>query len=221
MSNQINSGHFKSKGMKIEIKNRWTGNVIFSFECNTIMDCLIEAIRTGANLRDTDLRGANLTGANLRGANLTDADLTGADLRDADLRDADLMGANLTGADLRGADLMGANLTDADLRGANLMGADLRGADLRGAYFTGAYLNGIKIKKTIVITGLYDYITMPIIAEDGKHWVKLGCHLRTVEDWEKDFWNNNNEFPNDNSVKSQLRVLAFETAKKWLEINKD
>ena len=47
------------------------------------------------NLRDADLRGANLIGANLR---------------DADLRGANLIDANLRGADLEGADLEGANL---------------------------------------------------------------------------------------------------------------
>ena len=72
----------------------------------------------------------------------------------------------------------------------------------------------------MVIHGLYKYLTMPIIAEDGKYYIKLGCHLRSVEEWENDFWNNNNEFPDDGSIKSHLRVLAFETAKKWLEINK-
>ena len=56
-----------------------------------------------------------------------------ADLRDADLRGANLWGADLQGANLQGADLRGANLRDADLRGANLWGADLRGADLWGA----------------------------------------------------------------------------------------
>ncbi|ELI8098301.1 pentapeptide repeat-containing protein [Yersinia enterocolitica] len=53
-----------------------------------------------------------------------------ADLRDANLRDADLCGANLRDANLCGANLCGADLRGADLCGANLCGADLRGADL-------------------------------------------------------------------------------------------
>lgn len=95
--------------MTIEIKHRWTGVVLFTFE------------------------GANLRGVYLRDADLESADLRGADLRDADLRDAYLQGANLRGANLRGADLEGANLRGADLRDAYLRGADLRGANLRGA----------------------------------------------------------------------------------------
>jgi len=127
--------------IKLQIKNRWTGSLIFEYdkEDNTIKDTLLEAIKSGAYLRDADLRDAYLGGANLRGADLRDAYLRGAYLRDADLRDAYLGGANLRGADLSGADLRGA-----DLRGAYLGGAYLRDADLRDAYLRGADLRGAK-----------------------------------------------------------------------------
>jgi len=109
-----------TKQIKIEIRNRWTGSVVFEYtkEGNTITETVLDAIRRGADLRDADLCGADLRGSNLRCANLCDADLCDA---------------NLCGAYLRDADLRGANLCDADLRGANLYGADLRGTDLRGA----------------------------------------------------------------------------------------
>ena len=109
------------KKVKIEIKNRWTGNVLFEYEKedNTLKDTLEQAIKEDANLRDADLEGANLRDAYLR---------------DAYLRGANLRGANLRGADLRCANLRGANLRCAYLRDADLEGADLEGADLRGAY---------------------------------------------------------------------------------------
>ena len=134
-----------TKQIKIEIRNRWTGSVVFEYtkEGNTITETVLEAIRRCANLYGADLRGADLYGANLRDANLCDADLCdanlcganlcGADLYGADLCDANLRGADLRGADLRGADLRDANLRNADLRGSNLYGADLRGTGLRGA----------------------------------------------------------------------------------------
>ncbi|EGL2814464.1 pentapeptide repeat-containing protein [Salmonella enterica] len=65
-----------------------------------------------ADLRDADLRDANLCGADLRDADLRDANLCGADLRDADLCDANLCGAGLCGAGLCGANLRDANLPD-------------------------------------------------------------------------------------------------------------
>ena len=132
-----------TKQIKIEIRNRWTGSVVFEYtkEGNTITETVLDAIRRGANLRDADLRDANLCGANL----------CDADLRDANLRDANLCGANLCDANLRSANLSGANLRDADLRcanlcGANLYGADLRGADLRGANLYGADLRGANLR---------------------------------------------------------------------------
>jgi hypothetical protein len=108
----------QTKHMKIEIKHRWTGEVLFSGDYETLRDAVIAA----------DFSGANLGGANLGGANLRSSDLSGANLRSADLRSADLGGANLGGANLRSA-----NLSGADLSGANLGGANLRSANLGGA----------------------------------------------------------------------------------------
>ena len=85
---------------KHEIKNRFTGEVLFSCDIPEGMEsgmiarhALEEAVANGANLED-----ANLRGANLRGANLEDANLRGANLRGANLRGANLWGANLWGA---------------------------------------------------------------------------------------------------------------------------
>ena len=180
---------------KIEIKHWLTGSILFEFECdgNTILKTLVEAVNKKANLSGAYLRGADLRGANLRGA--------------------DLRGADLSGADLRGADLYDADLRDADLRGANLRGANLYDANL-----SGVYLSGKKIKTAAVFAGLYDYTVMPYITEDGEKWIKMGCHNRILSDWESDFWNNPTEFPDNGSVKSNLRLMAFETAKKWFEI---
>ena len=171
--------------MKIEIKNRWTGKVLFEFETenNTVKATLLEGIKQGADLQGADLRGADLQGANLRGA--------------------DLRGVNLLCADLRGADLR-----DADLRGVNLQCANLRGADLQG----------VKIKTAAVFTGLYLYYIIAYITETNEHRVKMGCHDRSVTEWDADFWNNNNEFPNDVSFKSKQRLLAYNFAKQWLEL---
>ena len=105
-----------TKQIKIEIRNRWTGSVVFEYtkEGNTITETVLEAIRCDADLRD---------------AYLCDADLSGTDLRGADLSGADLSDANLRGANLRDADLRSADLSDADLRDANLR-------DAKGCYLS-------------------------------------------------------------------------------------
>ena len=58
------------KKVKIQIKNRWTGSIIFESEKSTTKEAVLEAKASGANLI-----GANLIGANLRGANLSGAEL--------------------------------------------------------------------------------------------------------------------------------------------------
>ena len=121
-------------------------------------------------------------------------------------------------ADLRGADLRGADLREADLRGAYLQGACLQGADLREADLREACLQGEKIKTAAVFTGLYTYVVVPYITETGVKRIKMGCHNRTLKEWEDNFWNNNREFPNDNSLKSNLRLMALNTAKAWFEL---
>jgi len=91
--------------VKFEIKNRWSDEVLFSHECESIKEAVAAALDADADLRGANLRGANLRGADLRGADLSGANLRGADLSYADLHGADLRGANLSGANLRGADL--------------------------------------------------------------------------------------------------------------------
>ena len=129
-----------SKEIKISIKNRWTGSIIFEYSSvdNTLAKTVAEALKGGADLSVADLRGADLSVANLSVANLCDANLYGADLLGADLRGANLRVANLCDANLRDASLCDADLRGADLRGANLRGADLLRADLRGA--RGSYM---------------------------------------------------------------------------------
>ena len=54
---------------------------------------------------------------------------------------------------------------------------------------------------------------------DNKEYIRLGCFIRTIEDWEKDFDNNQNEFP----LKSKQwheRKAVYEYLKSWLEIQK-
>jgi len=112
--------------MKIEIKSRFDGSVLFALETESLKLCVEAAVKSkanlsGADLRDADLSGAYLSGANLRSANLRDAYLSGAYLSGANLRSANLRSANLRDAYLRDADLVDANLRDADLSGANLV----------------------------------------------------------------------------------------------------
>ena len=106
--------------IKFEIKNRWTGSVLFEYEKenNTLRDTVEQAVKAGVNLAGADLEGANLEGAYLRGADLEGADLGGAYLRGAYLRGAYLRGANLEGAYLEGAHIY---LSDEEIYEENII----------------------------------------------------------------------------------------------------
>ena len=86
--------------MQFEIKNRFTGKLIFECETTSWKLAVELAIKSYANLCS-----ANLCYADLRSANLSSADLRYADLSSANLRSANLCSANLCSADLSSADL--------------------------------------------------------------------------------------------------------------------
>ena len=81
--------------MKFEIKNRFSGEIIFSIETDTWRLAVEAAIKSKANLSYADLSYANL-----RSADLSSADLSSANLSYADLSSANLRYANLSYADL-------------------------------------------------------------------------------------------------------------------------
>ena len=69
-----------TKQIKIEIRNRWTGSILFEYSSvdNTLAKTIAKALKSGADLCGANLRGANLYGADLCGANLYEANLCGA-----------------------------------------------------------------------------------------------------------------------------------------------
>ena len=79
--------------VKFEIKNRWTGAVLFTADVPDETKsglitrvALEQAVAGGTDLSGADLSGAYLSGADLRGTDLSGADLSGADLSGAYLR---------------------------------------------------------------------------------------------------------------------------------------
>ena len=190
--------------MKIEIKHI-NDSVLFiaDIENNNLIKTIEKAVTERADLSEANLSGADLSGADLSGANLNVAYLSGA---------------NLSGADLSGANLNVAYLSGANLSEANLSGVDLSGAYLSGAYLSGAFYSNFKIKKCALFIGLYKYLVMSIITEDDEKYIKMGCYLKTLNEWKKDFWNNENEFPNNKSEKSELRIFAYKTALNWFKL---
>ena len=101
--------------MKVDIKNRYTGQVKFTAEIEA-NDTTPLSLKIGLAVKWGIKNYADLSYADL-----SYADLRYADLRSADLSSANLRYANLSSANLRYADLSYADLRYADLRSANLI----------------------------------------------------------------------------------------------------
>ena len=179
--------------MKIEIKNIFTDEVIFSDERenNTIRLAVEKAVSLKINLSSADLRSANLSSANLRSANLSSADLRSTNLRSADLRSTNLSYADLRSTNLSYANLRSADLRYADLRSTNLSYADLRSADLRSANGNMEVVFSIQLEKWCVS------FTSEILA--------IGCQQHTIKEWR--------EFSDDRINLMDSSALAW--WKKW------
>lgn len=98
------------------------------------------------NLRNTDLRGADLEAAHLEGADLRGAHLDHASLYVGHLEQANFYGAHLSRANLNGACLAGAQLGSANLENAIIDVADLEGAHLEGAKLAGATFDNSNLR---------------------------------------------------------------------------
>ena len=75
-----------------------------------------------------------------------------------------------------------------------------------------------KINHHIILPNSYKYIARCYYEINSAKWyIQLGCYIRTLEEWESDFWNNDNEFPNDGSEKSQKRLETYKLLKYNIE----
>jgi uncharacterized protein YjbI with pentapeptide repeats len=192
----------------IEIKNRFTGNVIFSYHHvdNTIAITLSLAASQQVNLSGASLSGADLSRADLSGADLSRADLSRADLSGADLSGANLYGSKLSKADLSGASLSGADLSETDLSGADLSRADLSKADLFGAYLSGANLSRADLSGATYGEATFNLGFKQL---SGLRWnvfffdthIKIGCKFYSTEEW--------TNFSEDEIDKMEADATAF------------
>jgi len=85
----------------IEILNRYTKAVLYRSEtATTVSQAVSEAVKSGSDLRYSNLSGSDLSGSYLSGSNLSGSDLRGSNLSYSDLSGSNLSGSNLSGSDL-------------------------------------------------------------------------------------------------------------------------
>jgi hypothetical protein len=82
--------------MKIEIRNRWTGAIMFTEEADSLKAASQRLVVRGSDLSGSNLRDSDLSGSDLSGSNLRDSNLSGSNLRDSNLSGSDLSGSDLS-----------------------------------------------------------------------------------------------------------------------------
>jgi len=197
--------------MKIQIKNRFTGKVIFEVEALNIKIAVELAVKQGSDLRGSNLSYSDLRGSNLRGSNLSCSDLRGSNLRGSNLSYSDLRGSNLRGSNLSCSDLRGSNLSCSDLSGSNLSYSDLRGSDLSCSNLRGSknYSESHSFFKEIIRRQKTDTFT-------DREWCAIGQIIIYTLCWDSI----KNRFADCmGSIFDKLAKAGFdEFKKKWEEI---
>jgi hypothetical protein len=91
--------------MKIQIKHRFNGSILFEHECeeNNIKVTILKGFKANRDLSNCDLRHCNLRNCNLRNCDLSNCDLRNCDLSGSILRNCDLSNCDLSGSDLIGS----------------------------------------------------------------------------------------------------------------------
>jgi len=158
--------------MACEIKHKYSGNILFSCETESLKKCVEEAVRNYIPLLNADLHDADLRGAYLVG------DFGYANFGGADLRGAYLGRANLSGCNFGGSDLRGAYLGEAWMEDTNLSGAKLDGAELGEA---GKLIGDRPIMQISPIGSRSDFLVAYIT--DKGIFLKTGCFFGTIENF--------------------------------------
>ena len=162
---------------------------------------LMEANFTGATLKHTDFRGADLTrtrwkdAKGLEFAQLGDTYLANPKIRQLVIKcegrgeifdGLDLTGVNLQEAKLQKASFIGANLNHSDLRNADLSGAilkqtQLENTDLSGAVLTGAYIEDWGITSTTKLENVQcEYVYMRVPTEENPNPLRKPDNEREI-----------------------------------------
>ncbi len=79
--------------------------------------------------------------------------------------------------------------------------------------------NDFRISLIVNLDGGYRY-NAAIFKDENTNtiWIKMGCHTRTIKQWEDNFWNNDDEFPNNKSKASNDRLATYHKLLKIAEI---
>jgi len=169
---------------------------------------------SGTNFSDVDFSDANFSDVDFSIANFSRANFSRAKFFRVDFSDAKFSYAKFFRVDFSDANFSDAKFSDVDFSIANFSSANFSRAMFSDVDFSSAKFSDAKVVRSVSFN-IYKYASFSFEMDTGTRYIRLGCRSRALEEWESDFWDNNEEFPDDNSEKSNLRKLAFETHRKW------
>lgn len=176
------------------------GQLLHNLTSSQLSDSTMEQINRFANFSFSELSGVRLIDKNISGINLRNSDLRGADVSNSCLLNSNLMWANLRGITALRANFAHSIMSNTDLRNGSfslsvLNGAILYNADLRGADFLNCIVgekNWIHNLKRYNVKG-YDeieenYYVEPELLKNGMTiYVLKGKNEESNIDWDSIF----------------------------------
>jgi hypothetical protein len=210
--------------IKIELKNRFTGKVIFEFskENNTAKETVIEMLKEfkGKIINQIDLSNLDLSNIDFSNSQFVNSQFDNSQFFNSKFFNSKFVKSKFVNSQFFNSQFDNSLFDNSLFDNSQFDNNWFYNSQFFNSQFDNFTYNGLQVKKFASFLGLYKYPVIVIITTDNKYYIGLGCHLRLVSEWEENFWNNNNEFPNDGSIKSELRKLAFEFSKQWIGLNK-
>ena len=132
--------------MKIEIKNRWTKEIIFSIEADSMKNALEIGVKQKINFRNCDFRNCDLRGCSFFGANFRGSTFSGCDLSKVNFRICSFNGSTFSGCNFSESSFYKTAFCGSDFSGCNFNGSifckcNFRGCDLYCDWTCGIFIN--------------------------------------------------------------------------------
>jgi len=162
--------------------------------CNTYEECVKEILKN----HKKDFRNADFSDSDFRNANFFNSDFRNSDFRNANFRNS-----NFSGSDFRNSDFINSNFSDSDFSNSNFSNSDFSNSDFR-------YSDLIILRKRIYKYSSYSFKIGDVF------YISMGCKNMKLSEWVNNFWNNDREFPNDGSEKSNKRLYAFNVMRRLI-----
>ena len=196
--------------MKFEIKNRLTGAVKFTRNAKSFKLFFEAAVEA-----KVDFRNSLFENVAFEGIYATGLDFTNSTFTNSTFTYSAFTYSKFTDSAFTNSTFTNSTFTDSTFTDSKFTDSAFTNSTFTYSKFTNSKFDGVAVKTIRFFSGLYAYHVWAMIDTKGERWVRMGCLLKSLAEWEKVGIRNSNrsEFPDDGSEKCENRVAAFEFAK--------